>query len=220
MSSNTILDLPSTSCTPTPTPTPISIEQHDRICLDSIWTYYCTVPRETKVMINTLKVSFVDILLQLHSCRWGWFLGEQSHEGSGVIYRSTASKVLAHKSNHFVSSKMILCHEGDVAIVALPKLQLFGISWIYVNNLPFGCITKVILFLEIARDLDTRVWKDELVNSDIKTPNSLFCWCHMMHEQRQACSQTLQNAYGQPRQLAFGKEQWACLPHNTLKVPP
>lgn len=48
----------------------------------------------------------------------------------------------------------------------------------------------------------------------------LFCWDHMRHERQQACSQSPQKIYGQPRLHVSMKEQITCLLHNTSRAPP
>lgn len=75
----------------------------------------------------TVKSYLIHSFLRLQSRRRGGgrLSGEQRLERSGVRHRSTASEVLADKSDHFVRSKMILCHQSNVAIVAFPKLHFF-----------------------------------------------------------------------------------------------
>jgi hypothetical protein len=66
---------------------------------------------------------------------WREFLGEQSFKRRMISDRGTTSEVLAYKSYNLAAWIVILRHQSNIAVIHFPKIHLFFVVGIYMDNL-------------------------------------------------------------------------------------
>lgn len=90
-----------------------------------------------------------NIFIQL----WGGFLGEQSFKWRMISDRGTTSEVLAYKSYNLAARIVILRHQSNIAVIYFPKIHLFFVVGIYMNNLQLTP-TQILLLTTIQKHGD------------------------------------------------------------------